>query len=107
LRTSASRQVNRPRLRTRLWIGWVAGIGLYGPGLYWATTFNVPGGIVLIVVESLALSLACGACGTGRGRIIALPGAMVLVEWVRDIWPFGGLPLGGIALGQAAGHLAW
>ena len=85
----------------------MAGIGLYGPGLYWATTFNVLGGIVLILVESLALSLACGACGTGRGRIIALPGAMVLVEWVRDIWPFGGLPLGGVALGQAAGPLAW
>ncbi len=96
-----------PRLRTRLWIGWVAGIGVYGPGLYWATTFNVLGGIVLIVVQSLAVGLACGLCGTGRGRILALPGAMVLAEWVRDIWPFGGLPLGGVALGQAAGPLAW
>ena len=65
------------------------------------------GGIVLIVVESLALGLACGFCGTGRGRILALPGAMVLAEWVRDIWPFGGLPLGGVALGQAGGPLAW
>jgi apolipoprotein N-acyltransferase len=95
-----------PRMRTRLWIGWVAGIGLYGPGLYWATTFNVYGGIVLIIAESLALAIACGACGSGRGRILALPGAMVLAEWLRDIWPFGGLPLGGVALGQASGPLA-
>jgi apolipoprotein N-acyltransferase len=92
LRSLPSSRVRGPRLRTRLWIGWVAGIGIYGPGLYWSTTFNVLGGIVLIVVESLALGLACGFCGTGRGRILALPGAMVLAEWVRDIWPFGGLP---------------
>jgi apolipoprotein N-acyltransferase len=32
---------------------------------------------------------------------------MVLAEWLRDIWPFGGLPLGGIALGQVAGPLAF
>jgi apolipoprotein N-acyltransferase len=107
LRTSNTRRVQGATLRTRLWVGWVAGIGLYGPGLYWATTFNVAGGIVLIVVESLALSLACGACGRGRGRIVALPGAMVLAEWVRDIWPFGGLPLGGVALGQATGPLVF
>jgi apolipoprotein N-acyltransferase len=93
------------RLRSRLWIGWVAGVGLFGPGLYWAGTFNVYGGVVLVIVESLAVSLACAACGTGRGRIVALPGAMVLAEWIRDIWPFGGLPLGGIALGQVSGPL--
>lgn len=94
------------RMRSRLWIGWVAGLGLFGPGLFWASTFNVYGGIVLVIVESLALGSACGVCGTGRGRIVALPGAMVLVEWVRDLWPFGGLPIGGIALGQVSGPLA-
>jgi apolipoprotein N-acyltransferase len=97
---------NPGRLRSRVWIGFVAGIGLYGPGLFWATSFNVYGGIVLIIVEALALALACGACATGRGRMLALPGAMVIAEWLRDIWPFGGLPLGGVALGQVAGPLA-
>jgi apolipoprotein N-acyltransferase len=96
----------RHSLRTRLWIGWTAGLGLYGTGLYWATSFNSYGGIVLILLESLALSLACGAGCSGRGRILALPGAMVLTEWIRDIWPFGGLPMGGVALGQAASPLA-
>jgi apolipoprotein N-acyltransferase len=96
---------NSGRIRSRVWIGFVAGIGLYGPGLFWATSFNVYGGIVLIIVEALALALACGACASGRGRILALPGAMVLAEWLRDIWPFGGLPLGGVALGQVAGPL--
>jgi apolipoprotein N-acyltransferase len=104
-RVGGPRRLGRPRFRTRLWIGWVAGIGLFGPGLFWATSFNVYGGIILIIVESLALGLACGACGSGRGRIIALPGAMVLAEWIRDIWPFGGLPLGGVDLGQVSGPL--
>ncbi|MFZ0668232.1 MAG: apolipoprotein N-acyltransferase [Acidimicrobiales bacterium] len=94
-----------PRLRSRLWLGWVAGIGLYGPGLFWATSFNLYGGIIMILIESLALGLACAACGTGRGRLLALPGAMILAEWLREIWPFGGLPLGGVALGQVAGPL--
>jgi apolipoprotein N-acyltransferase len=105
-RVGSPRSLGRPRLPTRLWIGWVAGIGLFGPGLFWATSFNVYGGIILIIVESLALGLACGVCGSGRGRIIALPGAMVLAEWIRDIWPFGGLPLGGVDLGQVSGPLA-
>jgi apolipoprotein N-acyltransferase len=95
-----------PWLKRRIWIGWVAGIGLYGPGLFWVTTFNVYGGIVLIVVEALALGFGCGACRTGRGRLLSLPGAMVLAEWIRDIWPFGGLPLGSVALGQVSGPLA-
>ena len=30
---------------------------------------------------------------------------MILVEWIRDMWPFGGLPIGGIALGQVSGPL--
>ena len=93
------------RFRSRLWIGWVAGLGLFGPGLYWASTFNVYGGIVLVIVEALALAIVCGVSGTGQGRIVALPGAMILVEWIRDMWPFGGLPIGGIALGQVTGPL--
>jgi apolipoprotein N-acyltransferase len=106
-RTNASVRLERgpPRMRRRIWIGWVAGLGLFGPGLFWASTFNVYGGIVLVLVESLAIGIACGICGTGRGRIFAVPGAMVLAEWIRDLWPFGGLPIGGIALGQVSGPL--
>ena len=94
------------RLRQRLLAGWVAGLGLFGPGLFWATSFNVYGGLVLIVLEALVLGLACAACPPGRGRMAALAGAMVLAEALRSTWPFGGLPLGGIALGQAEGPLA-
>jgi apolipoprotein N-acyltransferase len=33
-------------------------------------------------------------------------GAMVLAEALRSTWPFGGLPMGGVALGQASSPLA-
>ncbi len=95
------------RMRTRFLAGWAAGLGLFVPGLWWAISFNVYGGIVLMVVQALALALACvTAPRRPRGRTIALASAMVLVEALRDTWPFGGLPIGGLALGQVGGPLA-
>ena len=42
---------------------------------------------------------------TGRWRVTAFPAALVLVEAVRGSWPFGGLPISGIDLGQVSGPL--
>lgn len=94
------------RWHQRLAAGWVTGLGLFGPSLWWATNFNVYGGVVLILVEALAPAIACMAVPPGRGRTLSLTGAMVLTEALRGVWPFGGLPLGGVALGQAGGPLA-
>ncbi len=95
------------RLRARLLAGWATGLGLFVPGLWWATTFNTYGGVVLMAVESLAPALACAVVPRrARGRTAALAGAMVLGEALRSTWPFGGLPMGGVALGQASGPLA-
>jgi len=95
------------RLRARLLAGWAAGLGLFMPGLWWVTTFNTYGGIVLMVLESLAPALACALVPRrGRGRTAVLAGAMVLAEALRSTWPFGGLPIGGVALGQASSPLA-
>jgi apolipoprotein N-acyltransferase len=92
--------------RQRFLAGWLAGLGLYLPGLFWAISFNVYGGLILMVVQALALALACAFSPPGRGRGASLAGAMVLTEALRSTWPFGGMPLGGIALGQAGGPLA-
>ncbi len=95
------------RLRARLLAGWAMGLGLFVPGLWWVTTFNTYGGLVLMAAESVAPGLACAVVPRrARGRTAALTGAMVLVEAVRSAWPFGGLPMGGVALGQASGPLA-
>jgi apolipoprotein N-acyltransferase len=94
-------------MRGRLLAGWVMGLGMFVPGLWWVTTFNTYGGLVLMAVESLAPALACAVVPGGtRGRTAALAGAMVLTEALRSIWPFGGLPMGGLSLSQASGPLA-
>ncbi|MHB1788650.1 MAG: hypothetical protein ACYCVN_04240 [Acidimicrobiales bacterium] len=93
--------------RTRLWAGWLAGLGLYLPGLMWAKSFTLAGAAVLIALEALFVGLACLAVPSGPvvARALAFPATMTLAEAVRTTWPFGGLPLGGVFLGQAGGPL--
>jgi apolipoprotein N-acyltransferase len=93
------------RPRTRLWAGYLAGLGCYVPGLMWARSFTVPGAIVLIAVEAGFTALACLAVPAGGtlARALAFPAALTLSEAARMAWPFGGLPLGGVFLGQAGG----
>ncbi len=95
------------RPRTRLWAGWLAGLGCYIPALAFARSFTLAGGVVLIALESLFVAVACLAVprGPAVARALAFPAAMTLAEAVRQTWPFGGLPIGGVFLGQAGGPL--
>jgi apolipoprotein N-acyltransferase len=92
-------------LRSRVWSGWLAGLGCYAIGLFWARAFNWYGAVVLILVEALFFAAAAAATPPRRGRAPAFVGACTLAEAVRMTWPFGGLPLGGVFLGQARGPL--
>jgi len=95
------------RPRTRLWAGWLAGLGCYVPGLMFARSFTLVGAAVLIAAEALFVGVACLAVPRGPvwARALAFPAAMTLAEAARQTWPFGGLPIGGVFLGQAAGPL--
>ena len=92
-------------LRARVWSGWLAGLGCYAIGLAWARAFNWYGAVVLVLVEALFFAAAAAATPPRRGRAPAFVGACTLAEAVRMTWPFGGLPLGGVFLGQADGPL--
>jgi apolipoprotein N-acyltransferase len=93
------------RPRTRLWCGWLAGLGCYAPGLMWARSFTIPGAAALIAVEAAFVAVACLAVPSGPvvARALAFPSALTLAEAARMRWPFGGLPIGGVFLGQAGG----
>jgi apolipoprotein N-acyltransferase len=91
--------------RARIWSGWLAGLGCYAIGLFWARAFNWYGAVVLILVEALFFAAASVATPPQRGRAPAFVGACTLAEAVRMTWPFGGLPLGGVFLGQARSPL--
>ena len=95
------------RPRTRLWAGWLAGLGMYVPGLFWVRSFTLAGAVVLIALEAGFVAVACLAVPAGptAARALAFPAALTLAESVRATWPFGGLPIGGVFLGQAGGPL--
>jgi apolipoprotein N-acyltransferase len=92
-------------LRTRVWSGWLTGLGCYAIGLAWARAFNWYGALVLVLAQALFFAAAAALTPPRRGRAPAFVGAGTLAEALRMTWPFGGLPLGGVFLGQAGGPL--
>jgi apolipoprotein N-acyltransferase len=92
-------------VRTRLWSGWLAGLGCYALGLFWARAFNWYGALALILIEALFVAAAAALTPPQRGRALAFVAAGTLTEALRMSFPFGGLPIGGIFLGQADGPL--
>ena len=92
--------------RGRLLLGWLAGLGIFGIGWFWFIEFSGPGGVLSIMAEALFLGVGAVLVPPRHGRLVAFPAAIVLVELLRGAWPFEGLPLAGIALGQVSGPLA-
>ncbi len=86
--------------------------GLYIPSLWWLTQFSLPGGLVIcgveIVLTALVISVATPRARRERSLpfVCSVAAAVVVAEALRSLWPFGGLPLGGIDLGQADGPFA-
>ena len=94
------------RWSRRMLVGFAGGVGLFGPGLWWMIEFSAPGYVAATVVEAGVLAGAMVAVPPARGRLVVFPAALVLAGAVAGHWPFGGLPLASIPLGQAAGPLA-
>ena len=92
--------------RGRLLLGWLAGLGMWGIGWVWFGEFSIPGAVLSILLEALAWALVGLLTPPVRGRVVAFPAALVLAEALRGAFPFEGLPLAGVALGQVSGPLA-
>lgn len=90
----------------RLLTGMTFGLGLFGVGLWWMTEFHFLGAAMAMVIEASFFAVAGGLATHGRWGAAALPGALVLAEAARSVVPFSGVPLAGVALGQAGGPLA-
>lgn len=90
--------------RRRWAVGLAAGVGLYVPGLWWMRDFSLPGYVVATLLQAAILMVGMWLV-EGRWRAVAFPAALVLIEAVRGTWPFGGLPISGIDLGQVGGPL--
>jgi apolipoprotein N-acyltransferase len=86
--------------------GWLVAAAWLFPGLVWMWDLTAPGYLVAGAVFSTYVGLACVAVPPGRGRRLALPGAVVVAELARWSFPFGGVPLATLAMGQADAPLA-
>ena len=86
---------------TRFRRGWLVAAALLFPSLTWLFTFTAPGYVIASAYYAALFGLACMACPpSAPGRWIALPGAWVLAEADRGRWPFGGVPVSRLAMGQ-------
>jgi apolipoprotein N-acyltransferase len=93
--------------RTRFRRGLLVGLGLYVPSLAWMIDLTAPGYVVAAAFYAALLAVAAAVVpATAPGRWLALPGAIGLTELLRWSWPFGGVPLSSLAVGQVAGPLA-
>lgn len=86
--------------------GVLVGFGWFAPSIIWIGAFTIPGYVIAVAFYSAMLGLAFAACPPAAPqRWLALPGLLVLFEAVRGRWPFGGVPVSTLAMGQVGGPL--
>jgi apolipoprotein N-acyltransferase len=93
-------------VRTRFRRGWLVAMGCFVPSLIWMTALTAPGYVIACALYAAMLGAGVAAAPPGRGRWLALAGTWTMAELVRWTWPFGGVPLANLAIGQVAGPLA-
>jgi apolipoprotein N-acyltransferase len=92
--------------KVRFGRGWLVAMGCFVPSLSWMTALTVPGYVIACCAYAAMLGGGVVAAPPGRGRWLALAGTWTLAELLRWTWPFGGVPLANLAIGQVAGPLA-
>ena len=92
--------------RSRLWRGTVVGWALFVPTILWITQLTAPGYVVAVLFFGFLVGAFCILVPPNAGRAFGLVGAWILCESLRSAWPFGGVPLSLLAVGQVAGPLA-
>ncbi len=94
-----------PSARERMVRGTLFGAAWLYPGMGWMWFLTAPGYVVVGLLFAALHGLAAVVAPTGPWRVIARPAAHTLVEAVRLVVPFGGVPLATLAVGQASGPL--
>lgn len=88
-------------LRSRIWIGWMVGIGWFGPSTLWMWGLTAPGYPVGVIFAWGPMVAATSAVvPNDRRRFLVLPAALVAFEWLHSHGPFGGVPLSMLGMTQ-------
>ncbi len=82
-------------------IGWLVGIGWFGPSTLWMWGLTAPGYPLGVVFGWGPMVAATSAVVPGdRRRLLVLPAALVAYEWLHSHGPFGGVPLSMLGMTQ-------
>ena len=85
---------------------WLFGAGWLFMGMGWMWFLTAPGYLVAAAMFAGFHALASLVAPTGPWRVVGRPAAHTLAEAVRLCFPFGGVPLATLPIGQAAGPFA-
>ena len=91
--------------KQRLFRGSVLGWALFTPTIFWISQLTAPGYVIAVLFFGFLLGACSMAVPPRAGRALGLVAVWVLCESLRTAWPFGGVPLSLLAVGQVAGPL--
>ncbi len=91
------------RGRQRAARGVLFGIGWLGPGMVWMWFLTAPGYLLATLMFAGFHGVAAAVAPRGPWRVVGRPAAHTLAEALRMCFPFGGVPLATLAIGQAGG----
>jgi apolipoprotein N-acyltransferase len=83
--------------------GWLFAAFWMFPGMAWMWFLSAPGYLVAIPLFAGFHAVAATVSPTGPWRAFGRPAAHTLAEALRFCFPFGGVPLASLAIGQAGG----
>lgn len=92
--------------RQRAARGFAFGCSWFCLGCAWMFQLTPPGYVVVIVLYSTMMAMACAFARRGRWQLVTLIATFTIMEALRFSWPFGGVPVASLPIGQAAGPLA-
>lgn len=95
-----------PSRRARAARGWLFGAAWMYPGMAWMWSLTAPGYLLAPAIFAGLHAIAATVSPQGPWRVIARPAAHTLAEALRLVFPFGGVPLATLPIGQAAGPVA-
>lgn len=96
---------DRPRASRAGRMGLVSFV-LFAITLFWLKDLTAPGFVIAAFAFAAMFAVLGLFVPPGRGRHLALPAVWVLAEMWKSRWPFGGVPISDLAIGQVGGPLA-
>ena len=92
-----------PTRRQRFGRAWLFAAAWLYLGMCWMWFLTIPGYLLAVPLFACFHGAAALVAPTGRWRVIGRPLAPTLAEALRFSFPFGGVPLASLPIGQAAG----